>query len=797
MLGSNLDDKLILTRREGLLDQLRSEPSGRLWCLAHTTLVDEIFRSIAEELAEQFPNLPPLSFVATGGYGRQELAPYSDVDFILIPKDEPGPEMDAALRTLYKRFENTVRGPLGLKFDYVFHLPVDAGTLDHKTMTAALDGRLVGGDPEPWELFAHHLKESFPAGEFVNAKLKERQGQVTPETATPYLVEPDLKLGYGGLRSYHLSQWIGTTLGHRPRLPHEAYETVLQWRNLLQLVAGKVQNVLTRAKQAEIADLLGRDMFEAMAELLAAMRSLALTEESAIRHIQDSRFLLCRDILAINGSVRTRGLPEISDAAFGIGLASTLGLEVEPMPLATMPDLEWQVLCRALAFGSQAVRLWDRCSLLEQLLPELTNCRTLLPRDSTHLYSVFEHSIRTLECLETSLESGGFCQELATAVESPVALSLACLLHDVGKADLSRPHSETGAELAQQILLRWQADQRTTEDVVWLVAHHLDLAHLIRTRDPHDPKTIQEFATLVGTRDRLAMLALLTRADILAVHPSLWTNLQESLLREVVARTMAQLDGEGVKALDPALRRQQVLKGIQSTVLDPAEVEAFLASLPAHYLLTATPEQVKEHLIFAQSVSTEGIRVEFFNDLEQCVTEVTVCAPDSPGLLSTILGVIYAQDLSLVALRAATATQPYPVAIDIFTVSYLGRSVPEGLQVQLERDLQRVLGRKIELDIYMASKGRDPMANQRLLQIKVQAQNPAIVEVRSPESKGMAYRIARKIAGQNWVIQTARLGKWADSTVAAFYIQKADGSAPSEEEVLQALLPPGIVGSGV
>ena len=122
-------------------------------------------------------------------------------------------------------------------------------------------------------------------------------------------------------------------------------------------------------------------------------------------------------------------------------------------------------------------------------------------------------------------------------------LYLAVLLHDIAKGR-GGDHSVLGADVALQLCPRLGLSAAETETVSWLVRYHLAMSATAFQRDLMDPKTIQSFAELVQSPERLRLLLILTVCDIRAVGPNVWNGWKAALLRQLYYAAEQVLSGE-------------------------------------------------------------------------------------------------------------------------------------------------------------------------------------------------------------------------------------------------------------
>ena len=260
--------EVLAEQRRRLIEQLLERPMGLAWCESHTALVDEVVKHLVRDLPES--EIPTFAIIATGGYGRRDLAPFSDIDLTVVPEDESSAALDTTLRQLFQDLHTAFHTLLRMDVGYAYRLIADAPSLDAKTRTGLLDMRLISGSDELYRRLDAALIESFAPGEFIRAKITEREEMFAKYHSTPLVVEPQLKEGAGGLRCFHCANWLREALGERAARPTAAYDHLVRARNLLHAKANKHQDNLSRHRQAELADVLGMDMYAMMSDVAEA-----------------------------------------------------------------------------------------------------------------------------------------------------------------------------------------------------------------------------------------------------------------------------------------------------------------------------------------------------------------------------------------------------------------------------------------------------------------------------------------------------------------------------------------------
>jgi [protein-PII] uridylyltransferase len=773
------------SNRRCLLADLAAQPAGLEWCRRYTAIADRVLRAIYRRVHRSGDH--PFAVVAVGGYGRRELAPFSDLDLTFIPLGELRPEMEAEVRRMFHAIIE-VFGQLRWEIGYALRLPSDCPALDPTTRTSLLDARLVAGSKEAFRVFQSAFWESFPVAEFLISKTEERRLRKARTHDTPRVVEFHLRDGAGGLRDVQTARWIARSLRRKlPSEPFEEYDTILAVRNVLHHVTERKEDTLLRTRFETVADHFGLTP-EALAErVIRAGERCQATYEDALRLIRTSRFVLSRGgVFAERNVCMISKAADVGSAVAGVCRAARLSIEIRPAP----KGLRMGDLARTneyLTSGETALRALDAAGLLDEVLPEFAACRYLLSRDSAHRYSVGEHTLRAIAYLDASRAAPEFAEAWAD-VPNHRPLYLAMLLHDLGKIVPKRKHAVVGAEIAKRVCDRLHITGDEKKTTVWLVRDHLLMAEVARTHDLSDPRTLQFVAKRAGRADRLAMLFLLTYADTSAVNEGIWSGPLAASAFELYERAR-QLIGVETVALDPALYRRQALRRLGAEEAEGAAVAEFLEKMPMHYLLGTDRAQFALHADYVRRAREGEITVAFHHDRESGTTDVTVCLRDlpKPGLLSRLLGIFYAHDVTVHGVRAASTEEEHPVALDVLNVSFRGGPLPAGLCSVLARDIRERVRNRREVDALLRQRGKDPDRRQELYRYRFYPGTPSVLEIEAVLGRGMPYRVSRLLAELQWNILVARIGQSAGRAVARFTVQRPDGKPLTKADVQKAL----------
>ena len=829
-------------RRINAPEAVQHGGTGAILEAHNTALVDAVLRRLfvlaTEHAAPQAPpdaEGVPLAIIATGGYGRRELAPFSDVDLTFVSLHEDDPALNSVIKDMFQMVMDVFLYGAGYKVGYAYRLIGDVGQLDHQTQTTLLDSRFLCGDRALFREFRAAFRAQILTADFLFRKWAERESVLAKYGGdSVYGVEPNVKEGAGGLRDIQNAEWIGEvrarvglarvwpTLVEHGVLSEEDRVSVGQSRAFLHtarcalhIVSGEARDTLTSEKQEAVAALLAYPDTEEVPAVETFMRDYYCHAANArriarnvIAHCLDSDLPLTPALSSIGRRLVVSD-PDAADQdaalplhaaelaqAYGLETSGALGDDVrrflQAHPSPGDPASAGRVLARLLTTSlsaADALDVLEEWGALSWLFPEFAPLMTLIPYDAAHEYTVGAHSlrvVRNLERLRTTPDPKlTDYRRISAEIAFPEVLYLAGLIHDVGKQWPQGHHEQTGADAARRIAQRLGWDQERCDKLTFLVRHHLLMAEISRLRDLSLDETIREFTRQVSDLDSLNMLYLLTYADTNAVGVGIWTEVKAKFLSELYFRAEAVLSApsdqeSGGPALpNIARQRDRIRKQLAAQNLPPDLIHEHTRNLPTQYLLNTPLEEMYLHIAMIDRLrETFQPIVDFKHEFGTDFTELTIVAYDDPdpGLLAKITGVLYAHDVNVHVAQVFTRDSSVRIALDTVWVDFRGRPLPPGKRDEVSASLRRVLLGEVGVG-ELLQKHKKTLKEQAIFSATIDdaaSDRFSLLEISAPDEKGVVYRLARAISHCGWNIHAARLSVWGSRARDAFYITGQD-----------------------
>lgn len=732
-------------------------------------LMDQLLRVLWDfTLARLYPNSNPsaaerMTLIAVGGYGRGEMAPFSDVDIgFLTPWKQTGWSEQVIESILYSLWD------MGLKVGHSSRSldeMVREAKGDVTVRTALLEARYVWGDTGLYDEAAARFKAEVQAGTaraFIAQKLAERDERHRKMGDSRYVVEPNVKEGKGGLRDLHTLFWIGK-FAHGVREPADLVEagllTKLEYRQFrraenflwavrchLHTLAGRGEDRLTFDYQREIAERMryadrpGKSKVERFmhfyflqAKMVGDLTGVFLAHLDEKFAARGSRFGLPRirrSPRKLKGFVLDRGRLALPDDGFFrddpvrlvelFQLADLHALEIHPLAMrAANRDAkliaDWRDDKRANALfmdvltsrrDPETVLRWmNEAGVFGAFVPDFGRVVAQMQFDMYHHFTVDEHTIRAVGLL-ARIEQGELQEDhpLASGIFDQIAsrraLYVAVLLHDIAKGR-GGDHSVIGAEIALKLGPRFGLTPAETETVSWLVRHHLLMSATAFKRDLSDFKTILDFAEAVQSPQRLMMLLILTVVDIRAVGPGVWNGWKRQLLTNLFdsAEEVLRL-GHKQKGRGERIAAKQA--ALAAAI--PGDTSAFVRSLSDAYWIAEPQDVIERNARLIAGVGQAQLSVEATVYPERGATLVTVYAADHAGLFYRIAGAIHAAGGNIIDARIHTTRSG--MALDNFLIQDpLGRLFDDSGQLaRIETGIAEALANRARLTEKLAAK---------------------------------------------------------------------------------------------
>ncbi len=806
----------------------------------YSGLIDSLVRK-AFQLAQTKVPHPSVCLIAVGGYGRAELAPYSDIDLlILYPPSKLSELPPLAEQVLYPLWD------LGLEVTCSAR-SVDeclkAAQTDIKIKTSLIDSRYLDGEYEFFrtlytlftEKVLHRNVKSFAEGLAREMYFRKQKYQ-----DPIYVLEPDLKEGEGGLRDFQVGRWIFRGkyrtdrldailfLDHSRRL-EKSVRFLWRIRNHLHLLTERRQDIFTFEWQEKIAPLFGFSKGTKGIEEMLQQYHLAAREISTFsKEILDQVLSEPSPIKKIIFFLRRKKIDPYFGIAHGeIHLLDPLIFKQDPSQLMVLfqhcqtynakPDLRTkEAITEALPFIDERFQTSRKVNdtflsilkqgkgvdnllmrmhemgLLSRYIPEFTGVEGKVHYDLYHVHPIDHHTLLALGEL-MRLKEGTFQREyplltsLMKKLERPEILFLSVLLHDIGKGREGH-HALTGAEMAKQIGKRMGLPLDDIDLLVFLIRHHLLMCETAFRRDLHDEQAISIFTSKVQKPLQLKMLYLLTFADIKAVGPEAWTSWKNSLLMELFIRTSHLLE----KAKEPQVnfKRSERLLRLEQWV-PPEILSCYAESLPDRYLATHSPEEVSSHIRMAEHLKDESAVVGWNSGAERRV-RVTICTKDRYGLFAKIAGTMFLNRLNI--LEAQIHTWGNGIALDTFYVEDPTGEIERRLE-QFQKELNEILRGETTWQSLLSQKRESAWEQKKVVpkvsgEVRVNNQDSdfyTIVEITGEDRLGILYEITQALTDFGCDIHFARVSTLGNRIMDVFYVQNGWGEKIVEREKTEHL----------
>lgn len=795
-------------------------------------LIADAFDSV---IGASFANMgSKIAVVATGGYGRQEMTAYSDVDIMLLAEKRDEFSAKTAELFLYHLWD------MGMNISHSFRTLeecLEDAMEDITIRTSLLESRFIAGKRCLFEKYKSDIYQKIVFRKkslFIKEIMQDVDKRHKKSGDSAYLLEPDIKEGKGGLRDMQTLRWlakaslrIAEMLELKRIMSKEeyaqlikAYDFLLKLRVCLHSISRRRNDILSfefhkpaaemmnikTAKRHHAAEILMRLYYKKAAFIFNALdKVMDLSHGFYIQTQLDfsikklsSNFLLSKNEIIVRDREILKNVDNILEAFYiysKTGKKFSYQLKTDLLNRAIYISRRRNTTKSAAAFFLKilkGMRVYDTLRqmhdmvVIDRFMPEFGSLRHLVIYELYHKYTVDEHtliSIKNLENLKnTKDEKSQFLKKILLELKQEV-LFFAILLHDIGKGVKSssiRRHEEKGYRAIKSILERFDLPVSDRQRIEFLVKNHIILSKLALTRDSDATETVITLCEIAESEENLNYLLLMTYADMTAVNPRFWTEWKACLFYDLIKKAQQHMQGILEKRFD---------------VSDPI-INKFLEDMPQRYLISNAFDEILTDFSMSQQLKDKKVLISI-NPRGGGTAELVIVTNDMPGLFLRIVRVLRMQGLNIIRARLYCSKSGF--VVDKILLSNWCDICWEGLEDELKEKLQasifgdslRLKDQEHLLNISHNTKFLKGIVDLKRFEHFVEIDNEtsteySILEIMSPDWLGLLYAISSRLYLNNIDIISAIINTEDGFAQDIFYTQ-CDGAKLNNEAVVKVL----------
>jgi len=570
--------KAFIAEYKDSLNELFKNSQGKDFLVRHTKKLDSVLSLMYQTVIRRvFGNyLPmrnsiPISIVALGSFGREQLCVHSDIDILIAYEKVDGFNSELIIEKLFYLALDS-----GLKLGHRVHEVSDlfkASNEDITIKTSLMEARFITGSNFTWQATSRELEKirTYNQKDFILSKIEEAQIR---RKKHPLTMEPNIKESVGGLRDAQLLFWIANTIyGVRSLkdlssnlFTEEEYkeyrialELLYRVRSALHLIRDKQEDKLRLEYMPEVTTMLGfKDEQKMASKVLSAQWRISNFTQIFVKK-------MIRPFIADMSYVRKFRHNRIQKRIFELDNRLYASYNLKPLPINKLLELLISLEDKTYQFDAgflnqftytkithplkaktytllkellrrkntyDFLKLFYNAGILQELFTNFRKVMHLPQFDGYHAYPVDIHSLESLNALENIKEPT--LEEIHNELtnDEKLLLKIVTLFHDTGKGR-KQDHSDVGAKIILPFVKKLNFNDELSQRAVILIKNHILMSSTAFKENIHNEKTLYKFMSKIKDTKNLKLLYLLTYADINGVGGNTYNSFNSKLLNEL------------------------------------------------------------------------------------------------------------------------------------------------------------------------------------------------------------------------------------------------------------------------
>ena len=710
-------------------------------------------------------NLRNFAIIATGGYGRGELAPFSDIDILFLH----------SIRNK-KKLENIVKPflhilwDLGLRIGYATRTAKECIYFSKKNLditTSILESRFIIGNKTIYNQMKNEYEKKIINTQglnFISKKLAERENRLKHHRNSRYLLEPNVKNGKGGIRDLQTLSWIGQFYYKANNLNDLVKKKILDknsagsflkskkffWtiRTHLHFISGRPNEQLNFEYQTEIAKKMGYKKHKGTIDVERLMKHYFLTAKKVsdlIRiyctSMEEKEKLVYKrkryvnekkqqngDYIIINKRInycKNFSFKNREEIFFKIfQTAQKKNLDIHPLALKkiinNLINIDKNISKKKKILNifleiltskkdpEKYLKLLNETGLLGKLIPDFQKIVGQMQFGGFHTFTVDEHTLKTigfLNDLELGLveEKETLYKEIISEILSPKVLYISLFFHDLGKGR-GLDHCIVSTKIAQKFCFLLKLNKIETNTILWLIKNHLLMSKVSQRLDLDDPRTIIEFVNKIHSLEQLKLLFLFTIIDMKATGKKVWNSWNKFLLEQLFLKSRKFITGSKKNFL-PNVNKIKLKLKKKFQHMPKNVFENLFKIFPKDLILNSDEKKLYQYFDIVYKSQRKPF-IELKQNNYKSATEIIIYSRDEPGLLSKFTGCVAVCGFNVVEARVYTLKNS--MALDtIWIQNDMGSILDSKYHLpKLKNILEKILFKKetIEKNIFLKIK---------------------------------------------------------------------------------------------